>query len=107
MSALGTPSRSASILADGLGAGDQRNRAVLFEADVNVFGREAAGGLDVASHADAPAASIRFAFASACRKICQVGIGDRGIEVGAEVAAVHCKLQSVGHRGSNDKVAPA
>ena len=79
-------------LADGLRAGDQRNRAVWFEPDIDIFGRQAAGRLDVAGQPNAPAPPLRFAVTPAPRKIGQVGMRDRGIEM--RRGSRHCRQRN-------------
>ncbi len=94
-------------LADRLRAGDQRDGAIGLETNLHVFGRQAAGALDVADDADTALPAPRVGLRSACREPGKVGCVDRGVEVAAKIATVHREVQRVGHRRGADEVAPA
>ena len=60
-------------LADGLRAGDQRYRAVGFEADIDVLVRRTAGALDVVGEAEAAQQSARLAVGAPRREAGNIG----------------------------------
>ena len=85
-------------LADGLRAGDQRYRAIGFEADVDVLVRRAAGSLDVIGKPKAAQQSACLAFAAPRREAGNIRQRERAIEGLHEIAAVHREAKRVGHR---------
>ena len=80
--AIGQDLRKRRLVAlpDGLGAGDQRHGAVGFEPDVDIFGRRAAGPLDVIGKAEAAPQSASFAFSAPGRKPIDIGPHQGAIE---------------------------
>ena len=85
-------------LTDSLRAGDQRYRAIGFEADIDVLVRRATGSLDVISKPKAAQQSACFAFTAPRREAGDIRQCERAIEGLSEIAAVHRETKRVGHR---------
>src|SRR5271168_4785423 len=96
-------------LSDGLGPGDQRDRTVRLEANIDIFARRAASGLDVIGKAQAAQQPPCFAAFAPCGKAGDVRSGEGEIEGVREGAAVDLVAEGVsdGHCRSRDHVEAA